>query len=744
MTTEIIISITKDGYSSKDEAAFALGGSNGMPQAKFEEVCLTPKGILARAMKGHTICHLFHHKGDSFVATGVKTTENYKGTQCIFIDFDGASCSMHDYISRLTTKPTIAYNTFGHMVYDKKTGKMPIKFRLIYCLNEVITTERMYHGYHDGLKKLLQEEAGDIIGWDYHNRAVAQCIFGSTTDGNREQYLNADAIYSKESLPFIDPGVEDGSTSKKERKGKGDSSTLINVEVTNDFLSLSVSDFIEKYKYLGPVRKYRTEGLEYNDFLHCYILPPDRRYAEYTGSYDYKLRKEVRRNHDRSSFVCGAAVRFHSIYGNTLTAEQLLLLLASYCLRHVELATWHPSGRLCWKERVIGIAASVISRDKYYYEPEHKNKDNNFYFVVDKIWCRKNGIDAQAYSKTIPMKREMLRVLPYWDFNKPDTVNYIALKKVGIEKGKNTMTRWRNEHREVLEEVLLYIESNSLWVRDGFEQFEQSMTECAKMLGKEDDTLKVHEFIRKEVSRHAKKVNTELAKYIERNGSKCSKTLNQETWESVSPSSKMQVMVRDLLTGVSLSDRHDRPTDYHYYQKYLFEKMQADHPRLYQFVTEVMLPERCKFALYEHETENGYTFTFPVRVANRAESFAKAFLKYMSFTSYKFTSQIVYNSHGYCADVILHTDVNSTLMDKSYVREAICYACFKERILLTTGTYSQAKKGKYYNGNKTTVCEGSNSLHERNTISGVCNTQPDRSSFYGRMRLDGRAKTKGG
>lgn len=732
MTTEIIISITKDGYSSKDEAAFALGGSNGIPQAEFEEAHLTPKDILARAMQGHTLCHLFHHKGNSFFATGVKTKENYKGTQCIFIDFDGASCPMHDYISRLTTKPTIAYNTFGHMVYDKNTGKMPIKFRLIYCLDKVITTERMYHGYHDGMKALLLKETGDIQGWDYHNRGVAQCIFGSTTDGNREQYLNADAIYSTERLPFIDPGDEEGHRLKTKGCGSDGSSTMqrMDSDMVKDFYSLNLLNFSKKYKHLIPCRKFRTDGLEYDNFLHCYILPSDRRYAEYMGCFDFKRRKEIKCDHGRGSFLLNAAARFHSIYGETLTCEQLLLLLAEYCLRHIKISTWNPKGYTTWKDRVINITVSTIKNELYYYEPEHVNKENDFYFVTDKVWCRQNNVDSQAYSKTIPMKKEMLRVLPYWDFNKPDTVNYLVLKKVGIEKGKNTMTRWRKEHREVLEEVLAYIESNSLWVRDGFEQYEQSMAECAKMLGKEDDTLKVHEFIRKEVSRHAKKVNTELAKYIERNGSKCSKTLNQETWKSVSPSSKMQVMVRDLLTGVSLSDRHDRPTDYHYYQKYLFEKMQADHPRLYQFVSEVMLPERCKFALYEHETENGYTFTFPVRVANRADSFAKAFLKYMSFTSYKFTSQIVYNSNGYCADVILHTDVNPSLMDKSYVREAICYACFKERILLTTGTYSQAKKGKYYNGNKTTVCEGSNSLHERNTISGVCNTQPDRSGFY--------------
>ena len=688
--------MTTVGYSSKEEAAFALGGSHGVDEAEFKEVSLTPKEILAGAMTGHTLCHLFHHTGDTFVTDGVKNRENYKGTQCLFIDFDGASCSMHEYIDKLTTKPTIAYNTFGHMVYDNKKGIVPIKFRLIYCLNELITTERMYHGYHDGIKALLLREAGDIVGWDVHNRSVAQCIFGSTTDGDREQYLNANAIYSKDSLPFIDPGEDNCNISNPKNctPARITTSLMINKDMVKDFYNVKLTEFCKKYAQLIPVRKYKTEELDYDDFLHCYILPSNRRYAEYMGYFDFKNKKAAKLEHGRGTYILNAATRFHSIYGESLTCEQLLLLLAEYCLRYIKISTWHPQGYNNWKDRLINITVSTIKNNMYHCESTHKNKNNDFYFVVDKVWCRQNGVDPQAYSKAIPMKREMLRVLRYWDFSKPDTVNYVILSKKGIKKGKNTMSRWRKEHSDVLAEVLEYIERNSLRERDGFEQYEHLMEERAKTLGLQTNTEKEHESIRKIVSSHVKKISTMLTKQFNHGGGANSKCLYPNSWKAISPTSRLQGSIRDLLMGIPLFNLNDRPTDFHYYQKFLFEKMEADHPRLFEFVTEVMLPERCKFNEREQENGDSYTFVFPIRVLCRADAFVEAFRKYMSFIRFTMTSNIVYKPEDYRADVILHSDVCPNQTEKAYIYEAIFFSCYKARILLTTGTRYQVKVSK--------------------------------------------------
>ena len=661
---KITISVSTRGYESKDDAVTAISGGNSViPNMEFEEVRLSPADILEHVQAGYTLAHLFRHSAPTFVAHE-KTIDGFTGTEFIPLDFDGASQDMMTYISKLETKPTIGYSSFGH----GKEGL--IKFRLIYCLHDRITSADEYRGRWEGLVRRLLEEAGNTDGLDRCTHGVHQCIFGTCRSDDRQYYVDPINTYHKDSIEWI---VSAANDSKDSKKASSRTSIPINItidrDMVNDFLSMSPGDFVDRYRRLIPRKLYKPTTATLDPFLHAYIIPDDRVWGEVIEAFDFKQNKPMKWKSGRSNKSFLAALNFHSIYGSSLTAEQLLFLMAEYALRNFILSTWEVKGYPSWKHKILKVVCEVISRGLYRILPEHKRKGNNLYFEVDKIWCRENNVNASAYARTVEMKHRMMQVLKYWQFDRTDTWNLANLQKKGIAVTKNMMTRWR-EHQDVMDEVLGYLRKNGLIevVEDTDRFSAQVKCELKALTALCSNAVELRKDTEKWLRNSADKAISRLRKYNFSN--------------TVSKHSKGQMYVRDVLMALTIGDKPLRPTEYHYYFTYLMERLHTlpTMKSVCSFVDDVFFPERCHHNEYAIQLKDGWRMYYPVK--GNIKAFGEAIIGYFRYSDFK------YNLSGEKKDewseiLIIDTD-KQTPEILSFIKEAICYASRYAGISITS------------------------------------------------------------
>lgn len=124
------VMVSRDAYSTKNIAPWSI---------QFKEFDLTPREILDRAMSGKIMSEVFFvRSSEDFLLNGHnrRTRQTYVGTQCIFFDFDDASCGLEEFVSKLSRKPTFGYTTLSDG--KEEDGKVWHKFRLGYVLSDFV------------------------------------------------------------------------------------------------------------------------------------------------------------------------------------------------------------------------------------------------------------------------------------------------------------------------------------------------------------------------------------------------------------------------------------------------------------------------------------------------------------------------------------------------------------------------------------------------------------------------------
>lgn len=158
--------VSRDAYSSKNIVKKDI---------RLGEIEAEPSEVLQRALAGKILSDVFFRKSDEEELenhSGRRTRLTFIGTQCLFYDFDDASCDIDEFVSRLKIKPTFGYTTLSDGKVEN--GRKLHKFRLAYCLSDFV------YGL-DNRERLWKQIARE-------NDIVPTFIKGKKVQGEQDKY----------------------------------------------------------------------------------------------------------------------------------------------------------------------------------------------------------------------------------------------------------------------------------------------------------------------------------------------------------------------------------------------------------------------------------------------------------------------------------------------------------------------------------------------------------------------------
>ena len=645
------------GFTTKAEAVSAMSEDN-----LFTTRMVTVAEYYRLATEGHTLCHCFTDK--NLFGAAEKTCEGFRQTNCIFIDVDESPCAMADFIARLGIRPQIGYHTFSNGSEGKE------KFRLIYVLDEPLTSVAEYAGYYVGLVERMEQDLEHrFVGkeLDRCTMSPAQCIFGTR---DADGYLSEDVLCKADML-FVKVRLEedpvDGDERNIHRLTRCAACFRFDKSVSRDFFRMTLSDFVAKYDSLLPKRRFRCPYGTYNDFLHCTVISGSCVWAEYRDvAFDFNDGQMHKLTEGRGKACYNAAKMFETIYGKgNISPEQMLVLLAEYADRNFVTSTWHPKGYANWKCRLLSCAVNVVKGECLArLQPCKVRKtgyQQKFHLKVDKNWCRLMGIDPQAYAKEAAMKYEMLEVFSNWDWDLTAKQNVALLKEHGMRICESKISRWNTMYHDRLEECLEFLRLNQ---HDG---------------KRDEFSGTVREEERREIAKH-------VQKWVKRTADSVRNAM--EGKGCVTPQSNAQDNVRRLVGGEFLADilHLERPEHFAYYRKCfkMALAVDADNDMLQDFIKNVFLPERCSWRDYFRvEGSDTLVCDYPVKTNG---DFLRAFADYVAWRpSFRYSLRTSRQQTDYYRQVTYHFRIK--LHDKTdigFFTEALLYANMRARVKLTT------------------------------------------------------------
>ena len=97
---------------------------------------------------GYNFCYNFNKNNFN---QSEKKIENWVNTSIIFIDIDDSDVEMNEFVNNLSNKPTLYYTT-----YSNKENSY--RFRLVYCVNELIENIELYKNLYLSIIDLCEKE----------------------------------------------------------------------------------------------------------------------------------------------------------------------------------------------------------------------------------------------------------------------------------------------------------------------------------------------------------------------------------------------------------------------------------------------------------------------------------------------------------------------------------------------------------------------------------------------------------
>lgn len=438
----MIINISIKSYAHKPK-------SIEISKMTFNKVELKVNELCSYISKGYAFTNIFNNNGRLTIKE--KKIQNFKEAWIISYDVDHNDASMYDFVDTLKIKPTISYTT-------PSNGKDGYCFRLLYILDEPITTNDEYKDIYEGFAKYL--DIFDII--DAKAKDSSRYFNGSK---GCDIVCNEENTIRLNDVRTIVKNIncsEKGSTNNINRDNKDKAILLANPlpehfvdsEFINNFYSLDYSDFYEKCYYSGKYVNQQHTLVEDDGTKPIIELGDDfieiiRKYKliDFRGKMipvEYKFKDgEGRRNRLWNNGMLRRKIN------PSITFEDVLYsLVYEICLYYD-----NSDGQLN-KNTVYAIARSVMNYDINSYNPRIKKRRS---YIASSAYCQIHGISKRkAVAMYQAKKRSKSTVIEYYYREGLTTKDVEALiKESGESIDISTIRKWfkKNVNKKSEDEI---------------------------------------------------------------------------------------------------------------------------------------------------------------------------------------------------------------------------------------------------------------------------------------------------
>ena len=425
----MIINISTQSYAHKPQ-------SIEISKMTFNKVELKANELCSYIKEGYAFTNIFNNKGELTIRE--KKIQNFKEAWVICYDVDHNDVSMNDFAETLTIKPTICYTT-------PSNGVEGYCFRLLYALDEPITTNDEYKDIYEGFAKYL--DIFDII--DAKAKDSSRYFNGSKGCNilcNKENTLCLNDV--RAIVKDINQCENESTNNKTEyiesRAVLVDDSFShqpIDRDFINDFNSLSYSDFYEKC-YLSGKYVSQEHTLVEDDGTKPIIELGDNfieiirkfKLVEFRGK-KIPVRYKFKDGEGRRDKLWNNGMLRRKI-NPSLRFEDILYNLVSEVILYYD----NSDGQLN-KTTIFSIAKSVIKFDLSKYNPRIKKRRS---YIASSAYCQIHGITKRkAVAMYQAKKRSKSPLIEYYyrEGLKPKDVEAL-IKESGEEINIRTIQNW--------------------------------------------------------------------------------------------------------------------------------------------------------------------------------------------------------------------------------------------------------------------------------------------------------------
>lgn len=386
----MIINISTKSYAHKPQPS-------DIRTMTFNKVELKVKDLCLYISKGHAFTNIFNNKGELKIKD--KKIKNFKESWFIGYDVDHSNVSMKDFVELLSVKPTISYTT-------PSNGVDGYSFRLLYVLDEPITTndeyKRIYDGYAQylGINDIIDAKAKDSSRYfngskdcdiicNEENTICLNDIRTIVKDINEVSEIHIPILYNKNNKKEDLGNITVGCVNQTKPLCWID----YNKEIVDDFFNLDYNVFVYNYNCYDSFVNYEETPIELDEDEPFGYYPKDFRKIVRKPKYvtkNGKRQKQDVRLHDgegrRRKLAINMIIR-RLIYPN-ITFENLLYNIAYEISNYID----NSDGQLT-KKIAFGICLKVMKYDlnDFYRNGFGIHKDANKMFINEEF-CAKYGI----------------------------------------------------------------------------------------------------------------------------------------------------------------------------------------------------------------------------------------------------------------------------------------------------------------------------------------------------------------
>ncbi len=465
-------------YSVSTETQDRNGDPNEVGKITWHEKQGTISTLIEDIKNGYAYCGNFYHHGATF-SMKQKTRDNFKSTYFISFDFDAVRLTAGEFYGCMIgteITPSIIYTTANDGHY--KVGKNETycnRYRVIYLLDEPITTAETYTAIHTALKNDIAATVNDEN--IYNDK--------SDNDGQAERFyfgnVNAE-IYADMMDDVITPLAwlfdRYGVMEKCQKVGLGEyiesesnihpspqNGTFSNAGIweafTSDY-SKKGTTFYSLYKmYRGhlqplPTAEDITPYLEASDPHKLYIeVPANFKEIRHKKAKTQKMingeMRDVWTNYKykdgelRHAKIFNYLMRLRTI---TPSATKGLLLWAAvgYMIEHID-----NSKDAKTKAQIMRIVEDVLSKDIAKYGRLWDNQNRAFKVNREEaanrnISVRRAGLDAQHERATDKKKEKYQIIAAHYDPSRSDKDNLKILSNAGLSVTADYLKTWKKDN----------------------------------------------------------------------------------------------------------------------------------------------------------------------------------------------------------------------------------------------------------------------------------------------------------
>lgn len=398
----------------------------------------------------YAFCPTFHHNQFTF-ANSLKKNENLKATYFIAFDFDAVKTEAGDFYDMMMSTdipPTIVYTTCNNGKRKKPTDKYFNRYRVVWVLDEPITTSEEYTALHIALKNEVASITGDDYSDETTDKSVSHFYAGCSCADVWYNDTVTPLKWIEERYEYCSGSFFGGVVTPTNSPEKNPPSRSYIEEKSNNHSSGDFSEFIRDYGkstntfgMLMQKYKYELDLLPLSSDITPYINESNKHklYIDVDDNYmKIKLPNPYKRIKDGQHRK--AKIFYHCLELRLITPDatyEELLWSALWFMYHYIDNTEDPINRTLLKKKVNEALSEDIDSGKW----ERLRQRLIQKFVVN----REEAANRYISSKTAPLVANVERLkekknekwelmLKWYDPDLKDKENIAILKeKEGLD-----------------------------------------------------------------------------------------------------------------------------------------------------------------------------------------------------------------------------------------------------------------------------------------------------------------------